>query len=390
MSIERRFAVLGLGGIGSAVAYALARRGGADVVGLEQFEIGHSRGASEDHSRIIRRSYHTPGYVRLAGAAYEVWRAVEAEAEESLIVETGGLDLFPQRAAIPLEDYASSMREAGVAFQELAGAEVMDRWPQWRLPAGVRALFQEEGGLLAASRCNDAHRRLAREHGALLRERAPVLRIHESGGEIDLEAGEDRVTCERLVVCADAWTNDVLGMLGLRGLPLTLTKEQVVYLAAPDPGAFAPGRFPIWIWMDDPCFYGFPAFGEPAPKVAQDVGGPKLSRPSARDDEPDEGALERVLRFVDEHLPGAAGPVRLLRTCTYAMPPDRDFVLDTVPGHPNVLVIQGAAHGFKFASLFGRIAAELLLDGVTDHDLSPFRFDRELLQMDDPPRSFLV
>jgi sarcosine oxidase len=390
VTIERRFAVLGLGGVGSGVAYRLARRAGADVVGVEQFELGHARGASEDHSRIIRRSYHTPGYVRLAGAAYEAWGELEEEAGETLVVRTGGLDLFPGGAAIAVEDYTASMRTEGVPFEELEGPDVVDRWPQWRLDRGVRALFQEDGGFVAASRANEAHRRLAREHGALLRERSPVLRIHESGGEIDLEAGDDRVTCERLVVCADAWTNDVLSMLGVTALPLTLTKEQVVYLESPSVEDFHPDRFPMWIWMDDPSFYGFPAFGEPAPKVAQDVGGPELTRPERRGDAPDPDALERVRRFVDDHLPGAAGPVRALRTCVYTMPPDRDFVVDTVPDHPNVLVILGAAHGFKFCSLFGSIAADLLLDGATEHDLSAFRFDRELLQMEDPPTSFLI
>jgi sarcosine oxidase len=372
VTIERRFAVLGLGGIGSGVAYWLARRAGGDVVGLEQLELGHRHGASEDHSRIIRRSYHTPGYVRLAEEAYRAWAELEREAEHSLVLRTGGLDLFPDGAVIPIEDYTSSMRAKGVAFEELDGADVMDRWPQWRVAPGVRALFEEDGGLVAASRANEAHRRLAREHGALLRERAAVVRINESGGEIDLEAGDERVTCERLVVCADAWTNEVLAMLDVAPLPLTLTKEQVVYMRSPGRD-FHPDRFPIWIWMDDPCFYGFPEFGEPAPKVAQDVGGPELSDPRRRDHEPDPSALERVLRFVDEHLP-----------------PDRDFVLDTVPGHPNVLLIQGAAHGFKFAPLFGQIAADLFLHGTTEHDLTPFRFDRELLQIADPPKSLLM
>ena len=390
MTVERRFAVLGLGGIGSGVAYRLARRGGGDVIGLERFELGHTRGASEDHSRIIRRSYHTPGYVRLAGAAYEAWTELESELGEQLILRTGGLDLWPDGAAIPMDDYTASLRREGVPFEELDAAEVMRRWPPWRLFDDVLAVFQPDGGILPASRCNDAHRRMAVEHGAMLRDRSAVNDIHESGGEVTLEVQGERVVCESLVVCADAWTNDVLGMLEVDPLPLTFTKEQVVYLEPADPALFHPDRFPIWIWMDDPSFYGFPAFGEPAPKVAQDVGGPELSHPDRRRDDPDPGALERVRAFVEEHLPEAAGPVRLVRVCQYALTPDRDIVLDRVPGHPQVLVVLGAAHGFKFASLFGDIAADLLHDGQTKHDLSPFRLDRDVLTMDDPPRTFLV
>ena len=72
-------------------------------------------------------------------------------------------------------------------------------------------------------------------------------------------------------------------------LPLTITKEQVTYWASPHLPDFAPERFPVWIWMDVPSFYGFPAFGEPGPKGAQDVGG-RPTTPATRDFAPDPDA----------------------------------------------------------------------------------------------------
>jgi sarcosine oxidase len=216
-----------------------------------------------------------------------------------------------------------------------------------------------------------------------------VTAIEARGGEIELATPPGRITCRTLVVAADSWTNDVLGMVGVRPLPLTITKEQVVYFGAPDPERFSPERFPIWIWMDDPSFYGFPAFGEPGPKAGQDVGGEPTTR-ARLDDEPDAAALGRVRGFVEDHLPDAAGSILSLRTCTYTMPPDRDFVIDRLPEHQNVVLLLGAAHGFKFASLFGRIAAELAIDGRSEHDLRHFRVDREVLTMEEPPRSFLI
>jgi sarcosine oxidase len=391
--VKREFdhVILGLGGIGSAAAYWLARRG-ATVLGLERFEIGHTNGASEDHSRIIRRSYHTPRYVRLAGQAYRTWEEVEGEAGERLIVRTGGLDLFPEGAAIPIRDYTESMDACDVRYARLDAAETMQRWPQWRLPEEVRILYQEDAGIAAASRCNAAHRRLARERGAVLRDHARVTDVRSVDGEVevlvDRPDGRTAIRCAKLVVAADAWTNEVLASLDV-SLPLTITQEQVVYLACPDPAAFAPERFPIWIWMDDPSFYGFPSFGEPGPKAAQDVGGKEVT-PETRTYARDEAAFDRVRSFVERYLPGAVGPVLSLRTCLYAMPPDRDFVLDWVPGHPNVLVALGAAHGFKFTSLFGRILADLATDGATDHDIEGFEADRPILTMEDPPRSFLI
>ncbi len=386
---EFTYAVLGLGAIGSAAAYWLSRRAPGEVVGLEQFELGHSRGASEDHSRIIRRSYHTPWYVELTARAYRAWEEVERASGERLIIRTGGLDLWPEHAAIPMSDYTESMSSCGVPFEELDAGTVMARWPQWKLTDDVRAVFQPDAGLCAASRCNAAHRRLAALHAADLRDRSPVTAIEERGGEIELATPSGRITCRTLVVAADSWTNDVLRMLGVRSLPLTITKEQVVYFGTPDPERFSPERFPIWIWMDNPSFYGFPAFGEPGPKAGQDVGGEPTTRVRL-DSEPDAAALGRVRTFVDDHLPDAAGPILSLRTCTYTMPPDRDFVIDRLPERQNVILLLGAAHGFKFASLFGRIAADLATLGRTDHDLSHFRVDREVLTMDDPPTSFMV
>jgi sarcosine oxidase len=380
--------VIGLGGLGSAAAYWLARRAGGGVLGLEQFEIGHGRGASQDHSRIIRLSYHTPGYVRLAQAAYRTWAEVEAEAGEPLILKTGGLDLAPRNAAISLSDYADSLTQAGVPFERLEAAEIMRRWPPFTLTDDVHGLYQAESGIAMAARANAAHLRLAREHGAALRDHAPVTSLRATGGEIEVAAGESVYRCGKLVVAADAWTNGLLAHLGLK-LPLTITQEQVTYFASPRADDFAPDRFPIWFWMDEPCFYGFPVLGEAGPKVAQDVGGDEAT-PETRTFEPNPATFARTAEFLRRYIPTMLGPVIYTKTCLYTLTPDRDFVIDALPEHPNVFVALGAAHGFKFASLMGKILSELAVDGATRHDLSPFRIDRPILKMANPPKHFMV
>jgi sarcosine oxidase len=281
------------------------------------------------------------------------------------------------------------MRAAGVPFEELSAAEAMLRWPQWRVDESVRVLYQSDTGIAPASRCNAAHRRLATERGAELRGRSRVTAVRDTGGEIEVHIeGEAPIRCGTVIVAADAWTNNLLMPLGVT-LPLTITQEQVVYFDAPDAASFAPERFPVWIWMDDPSFYGFPAFGEPGPKVAQDVGGKEVT-PGTRTFDPDPDALVRVRSFVGAHLPGALGPELLIKTCLYTMPPDRDFVIGAVPAHPNVLVALGAAHGFKFASLFGRILADLAVEGRTRHDIAGFEPDRPALTDPATPRAFLI
>jgi sarcosine oxidase len=382
------YIVLGLGGLGSAAVYWLARRAGNEVLGIEQFELGHDRGGSHDHSRIIRLSYHTPGYVRLAQAAYEAWAALEADAHEALILRTGGIDLSPAHAAIPIEDYAHSLAACGVPFEMLAAAEAMRRWPQWRLPEDVRVLYQSKSGIAPANKATAAHRRMAREHGATLSANSPILGIRHVGGEYEITAGEATYRCEKLILTAGAWSNQLLAHFDLR-LPLTITQEQLTYFQSPHLDEFAPERFPIWIWMDEPCYYGFPVYGERAVKGAQDVGGRDVT-PATRTFDPDPANEQRLAEFFQRYLPRAYGPVLYTKTCLYTLTPDRDFIIDRLPQHPNVLLAIGAAHDFKFASLIGRCLSDLAVDGRTSHDLSPFRADRPILRMENPPRSFMV
>jgi sarcosine oxidase len=176
-------------------------------------------------------------------------------------------------------------------------------------------------------------------------------------------------------VCADAWTNQVLAGLGVR-LPLTTTVEQVSYFEPQRPREFAVGRLPLWIWMDDPSYYGFPCYGEPTVKAAQDCGGPVAS-PDQRSFDVDDALLNRLAAFMATTLPASGRAQRSVR-CLYTLTPDRDFVAATVPGHDAVVVGLGAAHAFKFTPTFGRLLADLAMGG-TDTDLTPFRLDRPAL-----------
>ena len=187
----------------------------------------------------------------------------------------------------------------------------------------------------------------------------------------------------------DAWINDLLEPFD-RHLPLTILESQVTYFAAPDPQAFAPDRFPIWIWMDDPSFYGFPTYGEAGPKAAEDVGGDEVT-PATRTFERNEVGFGRLTEFLGRYLPGHLGPEILTKTCLYTLTPDRDFVIDRLPDQPDVLVALGAAHAFKFASVLGRILSELVVDGTTPSagEIERFRIDRPILLEANPVTSFL-
>jgi sarcosine oxidase len=382
--------VVGAGALGSATAWQLSRRG-ASVVLLEQFELGHHRGASHDTSRILRRSYHTPGYVRLAGEAFDDWAQLSDAAGERLVTVTGGLDLFPPEAAIPALDYTSSMTACGVPFSELSTPEVSRRWPAMQLPDGTVALHQADTAIIPAARGTTAMQRLARSASARIVDTSPVTGMSDQGDVVRVRAGGTTYTASTVVLTADAWTNRLLAHLG-ESLPLTVTREQVTYFAPEHPEAFAPDRVPVWIWMDDPSFYGFPTYDEAGTgrwvKASQDCGGAATTA-EGRSFEPDLAALARVDDFVQSLLPGVGSPVRTV-TCLYTLTPDRDFVLGALPSHPNVLVGLGAGHGFKFAPTFGRVLADLAVAGTTASDISAFRLDRPALVDADHPVSWLV
>ncbi len=253
------------------------------------------------------------------------------------------------------------------------------------MPDGTLGLFQARGAIVPAARGTAAMQRLATAAGATLLGSTPVRSVTDHGTHLTVEAGDASYTCRGVVVCADAWTNQVLAGLGVE-VPLTVTLEQVTYFAPPDPARFS--SMPLWIWMDEPSYYGFPCYGEATLKAAQDCGGPAVD-PDARTTEPDPGMRDRLASFLGSLLPGSGEPVRSLR-CQYTLTPDRDFVLAPVPGHPSVVVGLGSAHGFKFAPTFGRILADLATTGSTNSDVGAFGFERPGLTDPDYEANWMV
>jgi sarcosine oxidase len=204
-----------------------------------------------------------------------------------------------------------------------------------------------------------------------------AIRPGERGVTVESAAGD--FEAERVVVCAGAWTRELLRGLG-HDWPIRLTHEQVTYFQTPNLAAFAPSRFPVWVWHGDGDdeYYGFPVYGEVATKAAQDLGGRETSL-DAWPAPPDAERVARVARFCEEILPGYTGPELRTRSCLYDMPPDRDFVVDRLPGEQRIAVCVGAGHAAKFAAVLGRILSELALDGATELPIEAFRADRPAL-----------
>ncbi len=279
------------------------------------------------------------------------------------------------------------MRAENVEFEQLDAAAIRERWPMFVISDDVVGVYQQDAGICAAARGTAAHQRAAQSYGAAFKTNASIDALRETSDGIELVVDGSPYRVAKLVIAAGPWSARALAAFG-ESIPLEVTKEQVTYFGPIGTG-FALGQFPVWIWMDDPSFYGFPIFGEAGVKIAQDAGGKPVD-PDTRGFEPDRDISRRMQAFLTSHLPTAMGRELLTKTCLYTLTPDRDFVIDTLPNHPNVSVAIGAGHAFKFASVLGRILSELALDGATASNITGFEIDRPILRMAAPPKTYMV
>jgi len=381
---RQKVIVIGCGGLGSAALYWLARQLGDQVLGLEQFALGHDSGGSQDHSRIIRLAQHQFAYAALAPDAYQTWHEVEQASNQQLVFKTGGLVIEDAAERDPdkvgdrtIKGYIRAFETFGFEYTALDANELMQRWPQFKLQGHEKALFQADSGIVDAARANATHIALARAHGAQIREHTRVMALHPKGDGVEVVTHDTTLWADRVVLAGGAWTNNLLAPLGTR-VPLTVTQEQVTYYATPNLADFSPQRFPVFMWHGRDNFYGFPIYGEVATKLGQHMGGPPVTAES-RNFEPDPTRQARYREFLEARLPGFLGPERYTKTCLYTVPPDQDFVIDTLPDHPQIALTIGAGHAFKFASLIGRILADLAIDGQTDYPIEAFAVNRAAL-----------
>ncbi|MGN6362631.1 MAG: N-methyl-L-tryptophan oxidase [Thermomicrobiales bacterium] len=368
--------VLGLGAMGSATAYHLARRG-ARVLGLDAFPRGHTQGASHGRSRIIREAYfEAPEYVPLVQRAYHLWRELEAESGQALLTLTGGLNLGAPDSELVTGALASA-RQHQLPYEYLTAADVTARFPGFRPPEGAVAVYEPNAGILAPEACVGAHLDLAMRYGAVLQFTEPVRHWSADGAGVRVDTAQCTYQAARLVIAAGPWSAAVLAGLGL---PLTVQRIVNVHFAPAEPDRFAPGRCPIYILsVPEGEYYGFPALPGQGVKFGRhdtgEVCTPATIRRTVGADEV--AALRAVL---DRYLPGAGGDALWTLTCMYTNTPDRHFILDRHPAHEQVVYGCGfSGHGFKFSSVIGEILADLALDGTTKHPigfLSAARFAR--------------
>ena len=368
-------AVIGLGAMGSAALFYLARRR-RRVAGLERFERGHARGSSHGESRAIRLGYFEhPSYVPLARAAYEGWYELERLTGEAVLSRTGVLEMGKPGSVIVDGSLAAS-RLHGLEHELLDAAEIRRRYPQFTLPADYSGVWQPDGGFVRPELANRLHLELAERAGAAILENRKVLAIEPGAKSVRIVMEEGAIEAGSVVVAAGAWIGDLVPELRPR---LTVTRQVLCWFEPKRAAAVAPGNLPVFI-VDgaDDIAYGFPNVGAGFKCASHHDSGTLAHADAARQDA---GPVDekRMRDFLDAYLPDAAGPLKAMQTCMYTKTPDEDFVLDLHPSDPRIVVASPCSgHGFKFASVIGEVLADLATERRTRHDISRFRIGRLL------------
>ena len=355
--------VVGGGVAGLAAAWHLARREEGTVALVERFRLGHDRGSSHGFSRITRSSYGDALFVRLMQVAHgEDWPRLEADARMPLRHPVPGLFFGP--ADGPFADWARAVAEGGADVECLEPAEARRRHPLFRFAEVAGVLEDRTAAVIAAADTMAALARRCVVEGVHVLERTQVRRIDWDAAPLALETDRGRLQAERLVIAAGPWARTLVP--GLAGA-LTVRRQSVAFFRLDTaPERVRPGAFPVWAHLGpgaNGLRYGLPEFGRPGVKVGlHEVAGENHDPDGAA--APDEGTLARIRAFADQLFTAPVAERLHTETCFYTSTPSEDFVLDTLPGDPRVVVLSACSgHGFKFAPLAGRIAAELALDG---------------------------
>lgn len=368
--------VLGVGGMGSAACFHLARRG-QRVLGLERFDIPHAMGSSHGVNRIIRLAYYEdPGYVPLLRRAYELWRELQRGFGEQLLHITGSIDASSPDGEV----FSGSLRSCelhDLPHEILTGRQLAERFPGYRLPDGHAALLQPDGGFVLSERAIVAHVTGAMEHGATIKAREPAFEWESTASGVRVTTAKGTYEAEQLIVSAGAWAGKLLPELEQLAVP---ERQVLAWFQPVRPERFRPDNFPVFnLTVEEGRYYGFPVYGIPGFKVGRYHHRDEAIDPDDWNREPDETDEELLRSFTARYFPDADGPVMTMKSCIFTNTPDEHFIVDRLGSDQRVIVASPCSgHGFKFCSVIGEILADISTRGGTEHEISLFRLDRFL------------
>jgi sarcosine oxidase len=365
--------VIGTGGVGSAALYYLAQRGTL-VLGLDRFQPGHDRGSSHGDTRVIRMAYFEhPHYVPLLRRAYELWNQLSVTCQQQLYHEVGLLEVGdPNGEVVP--GVLKSAQEHNLKIDTFTAREVTHRYPGFTMPESMMAVFEQQAGYLTVEACVLAYANEAKKLGAELHNDETVVNWKAHGNGVTVTTTHGTYEAARLIITPGAWASDLLVDIGI---PFTVRRKSLFWYEAPPVYQSAQGC-PVFLY-ETPAgiFYGYPQVDTWGLKVAEHTGGQAVSDPLTVDRNINDHDREAVETFLSQYLPGVSRTLRKHVVCLYTMSPDSHFIVDHHPLYSQVAFVAGlSGHGFKFASVLGKILADLTLDGQTSLPIDFLRCKR--------------
>lgn len=369
--------VIGLGAMGSATLYQLAKRG-VRVLGLEMFAPGHDQGSSHGYHRMIRTStFSDDEYVPLATRAFELWHEAEAASGRQLLEMIGEVAIIDPVADPGDAAAAARMVERGLR-EALSPQELAVRFPGFLLHEGMIATYEANAGFLHSEEGIIVHVALAQEHGAEVHLQEEVTGYAPEGAGVRVTTRDGSYLANRLIITTGPWAAELLADLHF---PMQVERRVNAYFrpARPDLWTLEQGAPDFLLAVAEGSFYGMPAVGEIGLKIGVSQGPVTTARTIRRTVDQEEVDFFRGV--LDRYMPGAAGEEikHITCMCTYTI--DRNFIIGAHPAHPQVIFGCGfSGRGYKFAPVVGEILADLATSGATRHDiaiLAAARFEGE-------------
>jgi sarcosine oxidase len=379
--------ILGLGAMGSAAAYQLAKSG-AKVLGVDQFAPPHRLGSSHGDSRITRLAIGEGAqYTPFALRSHEIWREIEGQTGADLLTVTGGLIISSssRTAMLHVDDFfantVAAAQKHGIAHQILDAGDIRKRFPQFRIRDDEIGYYELQAGFLRPENCVRAQLALAQKYGAEIHTGEKVLAFDAGAQDVTIETSCGRYAAEKLIVAAGAWLPELLD--ARYATSFKVLRQVLFWFDVEGPlQPFLPANCPVFIWElqgPEQAIYGFPAIDGPhgGVKVATQQYETATTPETVNRDVSPEEALRMHDIYIGPYLPALSRKCLKAVACLYTVTPDAGFVIDFHPDSKRIIIASPCSgHGFKHSAAIGEALAELAIDGQSRLDLSAFSLGR--------------
>ena len=378
--------VLGLGAMGAAASYQLAKRG-TDVLGIDQYAPPHRLGSSHGESRITRLACAEGAHLTpFARRSHEIWRELEAELGVSLLTQNGMLMIGApgeHREAHGTKNFLTATIDAadawGLPYEKLNALQLRERFPAFAIRDGDQGYHDAVSGFVRPEASIAAQLTQARKLGAQLHLDEKAIEIRQEGREAVVVTDKGTYRARQLIVAAGAYLPTLLGSDALNA-HFKVTRQILFWFKAKDEAAhrqFTPDRCPVFIWQlaGEMVFYGFPALGGLAEgmKIATEYDAPTsacgVERTVTRQE-----IRHMVETFVKPAFPGLSEECVRTEVCLYTEVKGARFLIDRHPEHDRIIVASPCSgHGFKHSAAIGELLSRMALGECGT--LPEFRFD---------------